>query len=219
MDKIWAAVAPYLGWIILGGVVLLVLLAAALLIRRYIVRRRYDKALEAEMHADAAREAPSALDAEVTVIPQEELPRDKNSFFMPVPGKISDFVDFVSEARDGLTIRSCVRCEDANELLTHAEAEELKAVVWREVSESDACFYISTEDLSLNFAPYSYVNLEILKKFGLADASTTSLAVRAEGVMRKPLMVEANAFSPDAVKMISLVGGRALEIKSGSSRK
>ncbi len=213
LAMIWNFIVSNIGWIILaiGAVVLLII--AILALWRAVVRHRYDRALVSEMQADAARVAPSALEAEVSVIPPEELPTDDNNIFMPVPAALSDMVDFISEERDGLIIRSCVRMEDADEMLTDAQAEGLKAVVFRDKIDEDGCAFLSTELLSSNFAPYSYVNLEILKKNGLVDASLTALSIRAEGVMRKPLMIEANAFSPAAVKMISLVGGRAVEVK------
>ncbi len=209
----WDTIRPYRGWMIAAAVIVLLVAVGVVLAVRMVRRHRYDKALEEEMKADAARVAPSALTAEITVIPQEELPSDGNRLFMPVPATVSDMVDFVSEGRDGVVVRSCIRREDAEGMITDQQAENLKAVIYRDLPRTDAVAYVSVSVLSANFAPHSYVNLAILKQNGFVADGIEALSVREGEVMRKPLMIEAHEFSPAAVKMISLVGGRALEVK------
>ncbi len=209
-------ILPHLPWIIAAGVLALVLACAVFLIVRAVLHRRHDKALEAEAQAEAARVAPSALEAEVSVIPQEALPQDDGNIFMPVPSGVAELVDFVKESRDGIAVRSCIRAEDADALLTDERASALCAVVYRPEVDMDDCVYLSVDVLSANFAPYSYIDLSILKRHGFAAEAATALSICGEGVLRKPLMIEAHAFSLTAVKMISLTGGRAIEVKSTS---
>ncbi len=208
---------PHLKWIIPVLLTALVAVVAVFWLRREVLRRRHDKELLDEMRADAAREAPSALTAQVTVVPQEVLPNEGKHIFMPVPTFLSDLVDFVNEARDKVAIRSCVRKEDADRMMSDVDAEHLKFTMFRKMEKSDSCAYVTLEALSSDFSPYSYVNLEILKAHELAAPEATSLSIVAEGVLRKPLMIEANEFSVTAVKMISLTGGRAVLVARGTN--
>ncbi len=214
LTTVMEVLKPYIVWMIgvLGGLFLLLLIT--FLICRSVMRRKHDRVLEEEAREEETAQPPSALEAEVTVIPPEELPQDENNIFMPVPATVSELIDFVTEEHDHVMVRSCVRAEDADELLTDECADELRAVVYREhMTPQDSCAYLTLDVLSANFAPYSYVNLAVLKKYGLVDTSMTALVIRAEGVLRKPLLIEANEFSLTAVKMISLTGGRAVEIR------
>ncbi len=211
-------VRPFLPWIAAGAAVAAVVVIAVLLIVRAVLRRKHDQALEAEARAEQEQEAPSALEAEVTVIPEEDLPHDDGHIFMPVPAALSDMVDFIQEKRDGVSVRSFVRAEDADALLTDEQAQALCAVIHRIAPDEEArddMAYVSVDTLSANFAPYSYINLAILKKHGFVEAHITALSIRGEGTLRKPLMVEADEFSLSAVKMLSLVGGRAVEMRHG----
>ncbi len=204
---------PFLKW---GGIALAVILVLALgayLLWRQLNRRSHDRELEAELQAEVAQVAPSALSAEIKVIPEAELPRERGGIFMPVPATMSDMVDFVSEAKDGIDIRSCIRAEDADRLISNAQASNLRFTVFRDNVEKGDLFEISLDVLSAHFAAYSYVNLAILKEHGLAPATAVGLSVRAEGVLRKPLFIEANAISSAGVKMISAVGGRAVVVE------
>ena len=53
---------------------------------------------------------------------------------------------------------------------------------------------------------------EILKEMKLIPKNVGSLKILARGVLDKPLNVEAQDFSLDAVKMIVLTGGKAIKI-------
>ena len=75
-------------------------------------------------------------------------------------------------------------------------------------------FSVYLDTLSDLFSPYSFVNLSILIQQGIVGQNTTHIAVHARGVLRKPLMVEADEFSAEAVKMLSLTGGRAILIRT-----
>ena len=68
--------------------------------------------------------------------------------------------------------------------------------------------HINIDTLAAHFEPYAHVTLEAMKAKKLVPARVTRVKVLARGVLDKPLFVEAQDFSLDAVKMILLVGGR-----------
>lgn len=199
----WQIVLP-----VAGGVLLLVLIW---FIASKIAKRRHDRALERQVQAEINPPVPQELRAEVEVIPAEE---EKPTVFMPVPAVVSDVVDFVDEARDGICIRSFVRAEDVNHMMSGEQANALTAVVFRPKKNGDNRATVYLDTLSDAFSPYSFINLPILQKQGIVGQETTHIVIHARGILRKPLMVEADEFSTEAVKMLSLTGGRAILIRT-----
>ena len=194
---------------IVAGVLLALLLAVFIALK--IRRRRHDKALARAVAQELAPPTPQPLDAPVSVIPREALPSDDNTVFMPVPAEISRLTDFVSEAKDGVTVRSCARAEDVDYLMEDGEAmDTLVPYTVEEYPEREIEATVYLDDLSERFSTHGYVNLSILKKHRMVPKATTYLKVEARGILRKPLMVLAHEFTPAAVKMLSLTGGRAL---------
>ena len=72
---------------------------------------------------------------------------------------------------------------------------------------------VNIDSLSRAFAPNDVVNLETLRNKKIVSPTVTSIKVLARGVLDKPLIVEANDFSMDAVKMILLTGGKVRHIR------
>ena len=70
---------------------------------------------------------------------------------------------------------------------------------------------INIDTLSKNFEAEDTVTLDALIEKGLVPKKVGSLKVLARGVLDKPLTVEAQDFSLDAVKMIVLTGGKAVK--------
>ena len=68
--------------------------------------------------------------------------------------------------------------------------------------------HINIDTLAAHFEPYAHVTLDAMKAKKLVPARVARVKVLARGVLEKPLFVEAQDFSLDAVKMILLVGGR-----------
>ena len=129
---------PYIALPIAGGVLLVVLVWW---IAVKVARHRHDKLLEKQVQEEIHPPVPQELRAEVTVIPTAE---EAPTVFMPVPAAVSDVVDFVDEARDGICIRSFVRAEDVNHMMSGEQANALTAVVFRPArvpssSVSDVC--------------------------------------------------------------------------------
>ena len=57
------------------------------------------------------------------------------------------------------------------------------------------------------------VDLASLQEKGMIDGNIGRLKVLASGTLDKPLIIKADAFSVQAVKMITLTGGQAIELK------
>ena len=68
--------------------------------------------------------------------------------------------------------------------------------------------HINIDTLAAHFEAYAHVTLDAMKAKKLVPARVARVKVLARGVLDKPLFVEAQDFSLDAVKMILLVGGR-----------
>lgn len=71
---------------------------------------------------------------------------------------------------------------------------------------------INIDVLSANFNANDRVTLEALKKKGLIPKNVGYVKVLARGSLDKPLKVEMQDFSLEAVKMIALTGGRAKRV-------
>ena len=78
----------------------------------------------------------------------------------------------------------------------------------KEGGRSGARGHINIDTLAAHFEPYAHVTLDAMKAKKLVPARVARVKVLARGVLDKPLFVEAQDFSLDAVKMILLVGGR-----------
>lgn len=71
---------------------------------------------------------------------------------------------------------------------------------------------VNVDELSAAFAADDVVNLHSLKEKGLVGKDADFVKVLARGVLDKPLAVEAQDFSVEAIKMILLTGGRAKKV-------
>ena len=77
--------------------------------------------------------------------------------------------------------------------------------------KSNAIALVNIDDLDRNFNAGDLINLDVLKEKGMIPKNTAHVKVLARGVLTKPLTVCAGQFSMDAVKMIFLVGGKAVK--------
>ncbi len=177
-----------------------------------------ETAAEAPAEEVTAEEAP-AEEATEEEAPAEEEPAAEEGpayptlpqpIFMPVPSAVFDTVDFTEPSRDGFTLCVSATADEAASLMSDAHAEDLTAIVYR--SESGSVAEVGLDCLSANFKPYAYVDAKILRRLGLIAADARRLSVVASGVIDKPLMIEASEFSTEAVKMITLAGGRAIRV-------
>ena len=180
----------------------------------------------AELADAPAADAPAAEEiaeetAETTAPEQEsieeietsldEYPTLESPVFMPIPSAIFDIVDFTDPKRDGYSLATGVEGLDASFGMSDELAEELTAVVY-DGAKSGPIVKIGVDCLAANFKPYSYINVKILRRLGLVPENASAISVVHHGTVDKPLMVEAADFSPVAVKMLTLAGGRAVRL-------
>ena len=101
--------------------------------------------------------------------------------------------------------------EKADELMTDAEAEEhIEIIEETPGRERKGKFHaINLDTICDHFEDGETVTLDNLKAKKLAPQSCGRLKVLARGTMNKKLTIEADSFSLQAVKMITLAGGHS----------
>ncbi|MBE6597688.1 MAG: hypothetical protein E7641_08490 [Ruminococcaceae bacterium] len=106
----------------------------------------------------------------------------------------------------------CVSAEEASDLIGDSEAEQMVSRSEKKPNICRGCkkTFINVDTLSENYKAGEVVDLVSLKRKGLIPQSSCYLKVLARGRVDKPLEVRAQSFSRDAVKMITLTGGRAI---------
>ena len=132
-------------------------------------------------------------------------------------GSEAETVDISQLIRDKITLdeaHSALTDEAAATLVESAPepAEPARQAEKRAPAGAGKRAIVNIDTLSLRFAAGETVTLGALKKRGLAPQKAGSLKVLARGMLDKPLTVEADDFSPDAVKMIVLTGGKAVRL-------
>ena len=132
-------------------------------------------------------------------------------------GSEAETVDISQLIRDKITLdeaHSALTDEAAATLVESAPepAEPARQAEKRAPAGAGKRAIVNIDTLSLRFAAGETVTLDALKKRGLAPQKAGSLKVLARGMLDKPLTVEADDFSPDAVKMIVLTGGKAVRL-------
>lgn len=153
----------------------------------------------------------AAVPAEPAEAPAPVYPMLAQPVFMPVPSVVSDAIDFTEPKRDGYELRVGIAAADAATGMTDEQAEELTAVVYRRAVGETA--EIGLDCLNANFKEYAYIDAKILRKLGLIPASAAKISVVASGKVEKPLMIEASEIPVEAVKMVTLAGGRVIRLK------
>jgi hypothetical protein len=105
--------------------------------------------------------------------------------------------------------------EHADELMTDEEAEEhIEIIEEAPGRERKGKFHaINLDTLCDHFEDGEIVTLDNLKEKRLAPQSCGRLKVLARGTMNKKLTIEADSFSLQAVKMITLAGGHSEQYK------
>ena len=101
--------------------------------------------------------------------------------------------------------------EHADELMTDEEAEEHIEIIEEAPGEerTGKMNFINLDTLCENFEDGETVTLEALKEKNLIPQNTGRLKILARGIMTKNLEIIADSFSLQAVKMITLAGGRS----------
>jgi hypothetical protein len=139
-----------------------------------------------------------------------------------LPDEIEEQVEAVEH-----NVREEVEAEEVDNLLaddvaavmvkddrTAEEKEEAQAERNNTVGHIDGSkkTIINVDQISANFEAGEVVNLQTLKDKGLIGPNIEYVKVLARGMLTKPLTVEAQDFSMQAVKMIVLTGGKVHEV-------
>lgn len=110
-----------------------------------------------------------------------------------------------------IPILETVRAEEVNELMTDsmARANEQKS---NRIADPTKKGFVNIDVLATYFSAGETVTLEEIKKrIPNVDKNVTFYKVLARGTLDKPLIVDADAFSIEAEKMILLTGGTVLK--------
>lgn len=120
----------------------------------------------------------------------------------------------VEQAKVGDIIRKNVSITEAKQLITDDSALEYVEV---EENASNKVYskkeIINIDVLSKNFAADDLINIDILKEKKLISSKVDYIKVLARGTLDKPLIIEAQDYSIDAIKMIIVTGGEVRKVK------
>ena len=108
-------------------------------------------------------------------------------------------------------IRDEVSVDEADALFTDDVAKAAMKHVVR-AHESNKKTYINLDTICENFEDGATVNLAALKEKKLVPADIGRIKVLGRGIMTKQMTIEADDFSMQAIKMIVLTGGEAVEV-------
>lgn len=120
----------------------------------------------------------------------------------------------VEQANVGDIIRKNVTITEAKQLISDESALEYVEVEENSLNKVYSKKEIINIDvLSKNFEADDLVNLDSLKAKKLISSKTDFVKILARGVLDKPLIIEAQDYSIDAIKMIVLTGGEIRKVK------
>ena len=105
-----------------------------------------------------------------------------------------------------------VAATDVDEMMTDKAAAHF-LVASDEEGGAGKMGIINVGVISAAYQAGETVDLASLQEKGMIDAGIGRLKVLASGTLDKPLIIKADAFSVQAVKMITLTGGQAIELK------
>ena len=96
--------------------------------------------------------------------------------------------------------------------LTDEQALENLEVVNTSNARYEKKAIVTLDTISKNFTAGSIVTLELLKKKKIVNPKTDYVRILARGSIDKPLIIEAQDFTTDAIKMLILTGGQAHKV-------
>jgi ribosomal protein L15 len=126
--------------------------------------------------------------------------------------KYEQFMYRRSQAEVDKNRRQFVSATEVNAIIDDDVAATLVEVASDKSGWSGKKGIVNIDDLSANFASGDRVTLNDLKEKGLVAKNVGYIKVLARGVLDKPLTVEANDYSLQAVKMILITGGHARKV-------
>jgi ribosomal protein L15 len=118
------------------------------------------------------------------------------------------------EIPEDIEIVEEISVEDVDTLMTDKVAEALLEES-DELGGSGKMGIINVGVISTAFQAGDVVDLNALQQKGMIDGNVGRLKVLASGTLDKPLTIKAEAFSVQAIKMITLTGGHAVHLNGG----
>ena len=109
-----------------------------------------------------------------------------------------------------IVIRERISANEAHSLIQDSQALEFIQPSARK-RERGKRLSINIDTLGASFVAGDTVDIDILKEKKLIPKTADSVKILARGILDKPLTVIADDFSVDAVKMIILTGGKAIQ--------
>ena len=107
-----------------------------------------------------------------------------------------------------------VDVETADELMSDATAIAMVETLEAPISSAGMKVILNLHVINDHFAAGDTVDLDALKKKRLISAKACRVKILADGMLDKPLTVIADGFSVQAIKMITLTGGHAVQKKA-----
>ena len=96
------------------------------------------------------------------------------------------------------------------------DAQAVSSVVLVASTASGKMGAVNVGTLNDHFETGDKVDIEVLKEKKLIDADCKRVKILADGDLDKALTVEANSFSLQAIKMITLTGGHAIKLQANA---
>ena len=167
-----------------------------------------------EIAEEVTEEPVEEVAEEVTEEPVEEVAEEVAATEEEIPEEEPEPVEELP-VRDFETVEE-ISVNEVEEAMTDTQAHELveEVIARKHKHHSKKRAVINVDALAHNYRAGERVTVENLHEKGLIPKEAGIVKVLAKGVLNKPLIVEADDFSVEAVKMIVLTGGRAIRKKT-----
>ncbi len=182
-------------WILL--ILLILLLGIGVLIYLIFARRKDEEEPEPEPEPTPPEEPPAPPAAE---------PEDTTPLFIPLGEEVPE-----EEISDEIEIMEEISAETVDAYMTDKAAEHF-LVISSEAGGVGKMGIINVGQISEVYHAGDTIDLADLQSRGLVNDSIGRLKVLAAGKLDKSLTIKADAFSVQAIKMITLTGGQAVKL-------
>ncbi len=183
-------------------ILLIILILIGILLILFFSRKEDPEAAPAEEEPEEEPVAEPEPEPVVEVV--EEVEEEKEPLFVPFGEEEPE------EEPEEFEIVASVSADNVDDMMTDTVAQHL---IETAVGAGEGKMgIINVGQLSEAFAPGETVSLAALKAKGMVDENVGRLKILASGVLDRPLVVKADAFSVQAIKMITLTGGHVVKL-------
>ena len=191
-------------------ILFIIILVIAVIVVLVIILRR--KAEGEEPTDEEPTDEPTGGETETSDEETDEESEDSAPLFIPIGEEVPE-----EEIPDEIEVVEEVSAETVDDLMTDKAAEYYLENTNEEGGEGKMGI-INVGQLCEVYNDGDTVDLADLQAKGLVDDNIGRLKVLAAGVLNKHLTVKADAFSVQAIKMITLTGGHAIKLGCDDSR-